>query len=76
MRQPREKHIWGPIAEQPALIGFPGAEPLNHVQLGNQSGYADLILLPTNGLRKLVVIEAKNATDRRSSADVIGQLLK
>lgn len=76
MREPREEHIWGPIARNPDLVGFGGALALNHVQLGNQSGYADLVLLPVAGPKKLVVIEAKNASDRRSSADVIGQLLK
>lgn len=71
-----EEHIWRPIAEKPELLGYPGAAALNHVQLGNQSGYIDLILLPPQGPKKLVLVEAKSARDRRSSADVIGQLLK
>jgi len=71
-----EEHIWRPIALRPELVGYPGAATLNHVQIGNQSGYVDLILLPVRGPKKLVLIEAKSTRDRRSSADVIGQLLK
>ncbi len=71
-----EAEIWSPIAQQPDTIGYPGALTLHHVQIGNQSGYVDLLLLPTTGPKQLVLVEAKSAGDRRSSADVIGQLLK
>jgi hypothetical protein len=69
-----EEHIWHPIAVRP--LGYRGAVALHQVQIGNQSGYVDLILLPKGGQKKLVLVEAKRADDRRSSADVVGQLLK
>jgi len=71
-----EESIWRPIFMKPDLVGYPGAAALHHVQVGDQSGYVDLILLPRTGPKKLVLVEAKRARDRRSSADVLGQLLK
>lgn len=73
-----EERIWRPLAERPNCLGqgYAGAVALHQVQLGDQSGYADLILIPRRGAKKLIVVEAKHARDRRSSADVIGQLLK
>jgi hypothetical protein len=71
-----EDHIWRPLAQRPRHLGHPSALSLHQVQIGNQSGYADLLVLPQTGPTKLVVVEAKRAGDRRSSADVVGQLLK
>jgi hypothetical protein len=73
-----EQAIWGAVAKAPQCLGrdYSRALAIHQVQLGNQSGYVDLILLPRGGGKKLVIVEAKHARDRRSSADVIGQLLK
>jgi hypothetical protein len=67
-----EERIWRPLADRPNCLGdgYTGAIPLHQVQLGDQSGYADLILLlPHRDPEKLVVVEAKHARDGRSSAD-------
>ncbi len=73
-----EKHIWGPIATHPEDVGYFGALPLPHVQLGRAGGYIDLVFLPDprRSGPKLVLIEAKHATNSESSDKVIGQLLK
>jgi hypothetical protein len=71
-----EEHIWLPIERNPALIGYANALALHQVQVGNQSGYVDLVLLPPNSDTKIVLVEAKRVEDSRASADVIGQLLK
>ena len=70
-----EEAIWRPIGLNPEALGFPGASALNHCQLGNQSGYVDLVLFPRNSPR-IVLVEAKRVDDSRSAADVVGQLLK
>lgn len=70
-----EEAIWRPIAERSDELGFAGSTALNHLQLGHQSGYVDLVLFPKAG-PSLVLIEAKHADDARSAADSVGQLLK
>jgi hypothetical protein len=70
-----EEAIWRPISENPEALGFPNATALNHLQMGDQSGYIDLVLFPAEG-PSLVLIEAKHAADSRSAADSVGQLVK
>jgi hypothetical protein len=70
-----EEAIWWPIAADPASLGFPGAAAIHQVQVGDQGGYVDLVLLPQSA-PAIVLIEAKRAGDARSAADVVGQLLK
>jgi len=70
-----EERIWKPLALDPGLLGFPGAVALYQAQIGNQSGFVDLVLFPSQRT-KVVLVEAKRAADGRAAADVIGQLLK
>jgi hypothetical protein len=46
-RPDAEEAIWRPIGLNHEALAFLGASALNHCQLGNQSGYVDLVLFPS-----------------------------
>jgi len=60
-----EESIWRPIAQDPSKLGLRGAIALNHLQLGDQAGYIDLVLFPRAGSR--------SSLSRQSAQEMLGR---
>ena len=63
------------VISDTGALGFPGASPIRRVRVSRDSGVVDLMLLPSEGTTKLVLIEAKDRRNKEASSKVIGQLL-
>ena len=74
-RAGRERIIEEAIINHPDRVGFPGALAIRDWWISPNSGRLDLGLLPIDGSRELVLIEAKAASSADAAAKVIGQLL-
>ena len=53
----------------------PGTPYLRRCGLGRGFGAIDLVLLPTSGRRKMVLVEAKRVSSADATSKVVGQLL-
>jgi hypothetical protein len=72
----KEKEIEKILMDNTDLLGYPRAEVMRNVVFVPGRGRADVILLPANGLHRLVLIEVKRASASDAGDKVIGQLLK
>lgn len=57
-------------------LGFPNVAAIRNVRFSPESGRADVVLLPKEGLHRIVLIEAKLSDADDAQDKVIGQLLK
>jgi hypothetical protein len=63
------------IIQSPDKLGFPGALAIRRCRIAEPCGLVDLVLLPTTGPKRLVLIEVKAITAQDSASKVVGQLL-
>lgn len=70
-----ETLIENAIIQSPDKLGFPGALAIRRCRIAEPCGLVDLVLLPTTGTKRLVLIEAKAITAYDSASKVVGQLL-
>ena len=71
-----ERQIENAIMASLDSIGYPNALAIRNVRFNQYSGRADLMLLPEDGPKKLVLIEVKQLNNKESIDKVVGQLLK
>ncbi|HJN10132.1 MAG TPA: hypothetical protein QF564_15710 [Pirellulaceae bacterium] len=71
-----ERDIENVLVDNVSSLGYPDAVAIRNVNLVPRTGRADVILLPREGLHRLVVIEVKRADAPQAAADVVGQLMK
>ena len=66
------------IMQSPEVLGYPDALAIRHIRFdtNKKSGKLDLLLLPSSGSRKVVLIECKRSNAPDADRKCIGQLLK
>jgi hypothetical protein len=74
MPQGLELIIEEAIMNDPGKLGYKGAPAIRNVRIAPNAGRIDVILLPSNG-RRLVLIETKQSSASDAAAKVTGQLL-
>ena len=71
----RERDIEEAIMRRPDKLGYPGARSIRNWRVARTCGRLDVGLLPLNGPKKLVLIEAKCVSAPDAASKVVGQLL-
>ena len=72
----RERYIENNIIRnRAAIFGFGDVPFIRRSRIGLGFGTADLVLLPTTGPKRLIIVEAKQASSADTKSKVIGQLL-
>lgn len=71
----RETMIEDAIMAHPEALGFPGASSIRNCRVSLPTGRVDVVLLPSSGSVRLVLVEAKAATAQDAASKVVGQLL-
>jgi hypothetical protein len=75
MKTNRERVIEDAVIRSPEALGFPGATAIRNVRIAWMFGRVDVMLLPRDGPKKLVLVEAKHSEARDAISKVIGQLV-
>ena len=75
MRTNRERQIEDAVIRRPDVLGYPDAAAIRNVRIAWRFGRVDVMLLPRDGLTKLVLVEAKYAAAPDAVSKVLGQLL-
>jgi hypothetical protein len=70
-----EREIEDRIIGDLGAIGYAGADVIRRCRVGRRVGIVDLLLLPTSGPQKVVLIEVKCGSNLEGQAKVVGQLL-
>jgi hypothetical protein len=70
-----EKQIENRLIREPAALGFPNAGIVRNARVSRATGRVDLMMLPRNGRKKLVLVEVKRAVSYDASSKVVGQLI-
>ena len=70
-----EALIENAIMDHPDLLGFPGALSIRNCRVALPAGRVDVMLLPTEGPVRLVLVEAKVSIAPDAASKVVGQLL-
>ena len=63
------------IIRDRGVLGYPGADVIRRCRVGRYVGVVDLVLIPSEGPRRLVLVEVKGGNNVEGHAKVIGQLL-
>ena len=71
----RERAIEDAIIAHPDVLGFAGARAIRNVRGAETCGRVDVMLLPTSGPTRLVLVEAKVTKAPDAASKVVGQLL-
>jgi len=71
----RETMIEDGVMAHPEALGFPGASSIRNCRVSLPTGRVDVMLLPSSGPVRLVLVEAKAATAQDAASKVVGQLL-
>lgn len=71
----RERIIENAVMANPDRLGYPGALSIRNLRVAPTSGRLDVALLPIEGPKQLVLVEAKGATAQDAASKVVGQLL-
>ena len=71
----RERVIEDAIMRRPDMLGYPGACSIRNWRVALTCGRVDVGLLPNDGPKKLVLVEAKSANAADAQSKVVGQLL-
>ena len=58
----RERIIENAVMANPDRLGYPGALSIRNLRVAPTSGRLDVALLPIEGPKQLVLVEAKGAT--------------
>ena len=75
MTKGMESLIEEAVMNAPGKLGYKQALAIRNVRIAPVSGRIDVLLLPTNGPKRLVLIETKQAIASDAASKVIGQLL-
>jgi hypothetical protein len=70
-----EKQIENRLIREPAALGFPNAGIVRNARVSRATGRVDLMMLPRNGRKKLVLVEVKRAVSYDATSKVVGQLI-
>ena len=73
----RERHIEERIVACPERLGYPGALAVREFRfgdIGDKKCIPDVLLLPTVGVHRLVIIEAKHVDNPEADGAVVAQL--
>lgn len=70
----RERDIQEKIVAHPRQLEYPEALAVREFFLGKGGGQPDILLLPTVGVHRLVIIEAKHVDNPAAKGDVVTQL--
>lgn len=71
----RERVIEDAIMRRPDKLGYPGALSIRNWRVAVTCGRVDVGLLPIQGPKKLVLVEAKSVYAPDAASKVVGQLL-
>ncbi|HXQ38821.1 MAG TPA: hypothetical protein VN843_32765, partial [Anaerolineales bacterium] len=63
------------IMNNPSSLGYEQALPIRNVRIAPVAGRIDILLLPVNGNKRLVLVETKQSTASDAASKVTGQLL-
>ena len=71
-----EHELQDAVIANAADIGYPDVGVIRNVRFSAESGRVDIMLLPAEGLHRIVLIEAKRHSAADAPDKVVGQLLK
>lgn len=75
MTKGMESIIEEAIMKNPGKLGYKHALAIRNVRIAPLAGRIDILLLPINGTKRLVLVETKQSTASDAASKVTGQLL-